>query len=281
MIPEREDPEEQLPFTAGFAVLLALGAAYLQFAFFIAPVIFEWSSPEALRSPARLGIAAILAYGSVFALATRRIHVAPATALGLVSAPRLAWLAALLLIPSVMLVSEVDNVAKALLPLPVSNQGAAPPLEGRLLAEWSVVLIAVFPVVEEVFFRGLVQPPMVEAWGRVRGVVICSTLSGLAFTVGLMNPAMFAIFAVRGLMMGLLRESAGSLQPGLVLNIAFGVITVMAMSEVFGIPGFDDSRSAHTPFFWLMPAAVSTGIGLGLCRALLRARDRIESQEPG
>lgn len=279
MIPEREDPEEQLPFTAGFAVLLALGAAYLQFAFFIAPVVFGWSSPGSLRSPARLGIAAILAYGGAFALATRRIHSAPAAALGFVPAPRLGWLAALLLVPSVMLVSELDNVVKAVLPFPESpqGQGASPPLEGLLLAEWAVVLIAVFPVVEEIFFRGLLQPRMVEAWGRLRGVLVCSVLSGLAFTVGLMNPAMFAIFAARGLMLGLLRESAGSLQPGLVLNIGFGVITVLAMRELFGIPGFDDSRHAHTPLPWLMPAAVFTGIGLGLCRALLRARDRLES----
>ena len=106
MIPSHEDPEERLPFTASFAILLALGAAYLQFAFFIAPVVFEWAAPAALRSPARLGIAAILAYGGAFALATRRIHDSPAAALGFVTAPRLAWVAALLLVPSVMLVSE-------------------------------------------------------------------------------------------------------------------------------------------------------------------------------
>ncbi len=280
MIPRHEDPEERLPFTAGFAILLALGAAYLQFVFFIAPVVFEWSGPASLRSPARLGIAAILAYGGAFALATRRIHDSPAAALGFVAAPRLAWIAALLLIPSVMLVSEIDNLMKALLPLPApgagSAGGASPPLEGLYLVEWSVVLIGVLPVVEEVFFRGLLQPPMVEAWGRLRGVAVCAGLSGLAFAVGLMNPAMFGILAARGLVMGLLRESAASVIPGLALNVGFGVISVMAMREAFGIPGFDDSESAHTPLVWLMPAAASTGIGLGLCRALLRARDSVE-----
>ena len=142
-----------------------------------------------------------------------------------------------------------------------------------------MVLIGVFPVVEEVFFRGLLQPPMVAAWGRLRGVAVCAGLAGLAFAIGLMNPAVFGILAARGLVMGLLRESAASVLPGLALNVGFGVIAVMAMREFFGIPGFDDAESAHTPLVWLMPAAASTGIGLGLCRALLRARDRMEHVE--
>jgi membrane protease YdiL (CAAX protease family) len=273
MIPEREDPEEQLPFTAGFAVLLALGAAYLQFGFYIAPVLLKWSSPASLASPARLGIAAILAYGGAFALATRRIHDTPTKTLGFVPASWLAWLAALLLVPSILLVSEADNLVKAVLPLPDPSPATKLGPQGLHLAEWSVVLIAVFPVVEEVFFRGLLLPPMVEAWGRVRGVVMCAALSGFAFTVGLMNPAMFAIFGVRGLLLGLLREGAGSLQPGLALNVTFGVIAVLAMQHAFGIPGFDLENSPHTPLAWLAPAAMFTGVGLGLCRALLRARD--------
>ncbi len=278
MIPGNENPEEQLPFTAGFAILLALGAAYLQFALFIGPVIFEWSTPEALRSPARLGIAAILAYGGAFALATRRIHESPTSALGFVPSPRLAWLAAVLFLPSVLLISEIDNVVKQIIPLAPSGSRADAVLdEGLHVAEWSVVLIAVLPIVEEVFFRGLLLPPMVEAWGRLRGVLVCAGVSGFAFTVGLMNPALFAVYAARGLVMGLLRVSSGSLWPGLALNVGFGVIAAFAIVESFGIPGFDDSSADHTPLGWLIPAALSTGVGLGLCRALLRARDQLEA----
>ena len=139
------------------------------------------------------------------------------------------------------------------------------------------MLIAVFPVVEEVFFRGLLLPPMVEAWGRLRGVLVCAGVSGFAFTVGMMNPALFAIYAARGLVMGLLRVSSGSLRPGLALNVGFGVIAALATAESFGIAGFDDSTANHTSMAWLMPAALSTGIGLGLCRALLRAREQLEA----
>jgi len=276
MIPEREprEPDEELPFTAGFAIVLALGAAYLQFAIFVVPVVFEWAHPESLKSPARLGIAAILAYGGAFALATRRIHDAPGEALGFVHAPRQGWTAALLLLPSIVLISELDNIVKLL--LPVGEAADTPAVQGLYLVEWAVFLIAVLPVVEEVFFRGLLQPPLVRAWGRRRGVLACSAVAGIAFSVGLFNYAMLPIVAARGLLLGLLRESAGSLLPGLVLNVAFGAIAVLAMRGFFGIPGFDDAESAHTPLLWLAPAAISTGAGLGLCRALLRARERLE-----
>ena len=90
---------------------------------------------------------------------------------------------------------------------------------------------------------------------------------------------MFPVVAARGLLLGLLRESSGSLLPGLVLNVLFGAIAVLAMREFFGIPGFDDSESAHTPLLWLTPAAISTGAGIGLCRALLLARERLERAE--
>ena len=273
MIPERE-PEEELPFTAGFAIVLALGAAYLQFAIAVA---FLWSYPESLGSPARLGIAAILAYGGAFALATRRIHDAPGEALGFVHSPHQGWMAALLLLPSIVLISEVDNVFKVLVPPRAAAD--APTTGGLYLVEWAVLLIAVLPVVEEVFFRGLLQPPLVRAWGRTRGVLACGAIAGFAFSVGLFNYALFPIVAARGLLLGLLRESAGSLLPGLVLNVAFGAIAMLAMREFFGIPGFDDGNSAHTPLFWLAPAAVSTGAGIGLCRVLLRARERLERPE--
>ncbi|MBW2282481.1 MAG: CPBP family intramembrane metalloprotease [Deltaproteobacteria bacterium] len=279
MIPEREpgEPGEELPLTAGFAVVLALGAAYLQFAIFVVPVIFDWAHPAALQSPARLGIAAILAYGGAFALATRRIHDAPGQVLGFVRSPRQGWMAALLLLPSIVLISEIDNIFKLL--LPVVAAADTPAVEGLYLVEWAVFLIAVLPVVEEVFFRGLLQPPLVQAWGRTRGVLACAAIAGIAFSVGLLNYAMFPIVAARGLLLGMLRESAGSLLPGLVLNVTFGAVAVLAMRSFFGIPGFDDSSSAHTPLLWLAPAAISTGAAIGLCRALLRAREQIARAE--
>ena len=63
-----------------------------------------------------------------------------------------------------------------------------------------------------------------------------------------------------------MREASGSLLPGLVLNVSFGVVAVMAMREAFGIPGFDDASAAHTSLVWLTPAALATGAGIGLLR---------------
>ena len=75
-----------------------------------------------------------------------------------------------------------------------------------------------------------------------------------------------------GLVFGLLRECSGSLAPGLVLNVVFGAVAVLASYGVFGIPGFDNLEAAHTPLVWLVPAALATGVGLRLCQSLLVAR---------
>jgi len=280
MIPERE-PEALPPLSAGFAILLGLGAAYLQFAFFLAPILLEWTPAGGPTSPARLGIAAILAYGGAFALGAQRLRDDPEVALGILPAPRLGWLAALALLPSVLLISEVDNVGKALFPMPEAEGGAQVfAVEGMALAAWGILLAIVLPVVEEVFFRGLLLPPLVEAWGRLRGIGLCAFLAGFGFSVGLFDPWLFPIVAARGLLMGLLRVSTASLKPGLALNMAFGFIALMAMRESFGIPGLDDTSTGHTSLAWLFPASIATGIGLGLCRALLRVRDHVDESQP-
>ena len=77
------------------------------------------------------------------------------------------------------------------------------------------------------------------------------------------------VVSIEALVLGLLRTASGSVVPGLVLHMAFGLCSVLATAELFGIPGFDDISATHTPLEWLVPAALFTGIGLRLCRTLM------------
>ncbi len=265
MIPDPE-AEEPLPLTPGFAVVLTLGAAFLQI---VILVLLASASGEA--SPARLGIAAIVGYGAVFAYGVQRIPPPPATALGLVGAPRLAWAAVIFLVPSLLLVSELDNVLQAVYPLPEELREGRSPLEGLALFEMAFVGIVVLPAIHELFFRGLIQPCMVGAAGRLRGILATAALAGMA-ALALGGPwALLGAFAT-GLVLSILRESAGSLLPGLALNAVFGVCSTLATQGAFGIPGFDDLGAPHTPLVWLVPAALATGVGLRVCQTLLASR---------
>jgi hypothetical protein len=78
----------------------------------------------------------------------------------------------------------------------------------------------------------------------------------------------------------MLRESSGSLLPGLMLAMLFGVTSVLAGLDTFGIPGFDDTTVPHTPLHWLALGAVATGVGIGLCRATWQARMALEEPLP-
>jgi membrane protease YdiL (CAAX protease family) len=282
MIPEREPgPREPRPFTSGFAILLPFVAWYLQVAVSLLMLALMGSDQPSSLSPALLGISSILAYGGALALAAPRIPPPPAQALGFVPAPRISWVAALTLLPSILLISELDNVFKAIWPPPeaVQNLTEEPPA-GLHMTELAVVLIAVLPVVEEIFFRGLLQPRVIELWGRRRGILATAALAAVTTLLSSGNLWVLPTALGSGLVLGILRESSGSVLPGLMLNVLFGTTTLLALSGAFGIPGFDDLSAPHTPLHWLAAAAVATGLGIRLCRTTWLARRKLEKSEP-
>ena len=225
------------------------------------------AAPDGVR-PASLGMGTILAFGAVLFLVAPRLTPPPGWTLGFRPSPRLAWFAVPLLVPSLLLVSEVDNLAKPFLPaLPTNGDAALPELLGPLaLLEWALLLCVINPVGEEVLFRGLFQPTLVRTWGS-RGGVLASAALYAGTGVLVFGPASLGFALALGLVLAIVRESAGSILPGIVLHGLFGVVSLFALSESWGIPGFDDTSAAHTPFEWLFFAALFTAAGLWLCRA--------------
>jgi hypothetical protein len=101
-------------------------------------------------------------------------------------------------------------------------------------------------------------------------VLATALLAGLA-ALALGGPWQLQRSLSMGLVLGVVRESSRSLLPCLVLHAGFGVVFVLASFQAFGIPGFDDLTSAHTPILWLTPAALATGAGLRICQSLWRS----------
>ncbi len=265
-LPERdpESPPQALAITPGFAVLLSLLLAFFQVVFMLMLHGLGFAA-----GPGTWGIAVLLAFAFSFMLAVPRIASPPGFHLGFVRPAPLAWGAALFLLSSILLISEADNILKQIWPLPPELSSHEPPGSVAYQLGLVLVLLVVLPGTQELLFRGVLQPPMVQQFGAVRGILYVSALNALA--LALMNPWAVASAFTTALVMGVVRHSGHSLLPSLLLHALFGVITLMATYQAFDIPGFDDTSAAHTPMMWLAPAAVLSGIGFSLCRAAAAA----------
>lgn len=225
-----------------------------------------------------VGMAALLAYGAAFALCIPRIPQPPAVGLALLSPPRIAWLTVILLAWSLILTSEVDNLVKHVFPVPEDMRAATTPVP---LLPLLLVSVFVYPLTQELLFRGALQPRMIESLGRVRGILFTALLNAVAVSIATFNPWAIAPTVANALLLGVLRETSGSLLPPLLLHVFWGLVGVGAAYGAFGIAGFDDLSAAHTPLGWLVLAALFTGAGLRLCRIAGAVSSGIPPGDPG
>jgi membrane protease YdiL (CAAX protease family) len=261
-LPEGGEGNESFPTTSG-AIVLAIIALVARF------MSAEFMAGLMGPRPAVLGMSAIVGYGIAFAFAVRNLPPSPGPRLGFLRAGSRAWRAIPFLLCSVLLISEVDNLVQEFLPLPEGLRGAEVADLAGLVERFLVIALAI-PLVEEVFYRGLLQPGLVNSLDRLRGVAVTTALQTAGALV-LSGPWVLPFALGYGLLLGLLREAGGSLWPCLALRVGFGVITFLAYIGSFGIAGFDDMSAPHTPLIYLLPAALLLGVGLGLCRAALRS----------
>jgi membrane protease YdiL (CAAX protease family) len=91
-----------------------------------------------------------------------------------------------------------------------------------------VVLIAVTcvgaPVVEELFFRGLVQTRLIGRWGAARGILVTSLLFGAAHLTGWQGPITFVFalaIAAGGVVLGSVRYLTGRLGTSMATHVFF------------------------------------------------------------
>jgi len=267
MIPERESgPRPALSLELAFLLALLAPLVHLLWTILFGRIGFQLTISA-------LGMAALVTYGLLFALAASRIRQPPARQLGFVAASGPAWLAAFFLVSAIVLSSEVDNVVKSFAPPipPPLPTGPTPPLFGVAFA---LVYIGVYPLCYDVFFRGVLQPLATARLGVVPGVFLTSVMSGYAAAclTAVMSGGggVFAPALIDALVLCILRQCAGSLLPVIALHVVWGVAQICAEYQIFGLTGFD-AGGAHTPLPWIAGAALLTGVGLGLCRAAARA----------
>jgi len=234
-----------------------------------------------------------LGFGGVGAIAARSVPTPAEARLGLRGlAPRF-LVPILLVLPAIVLASELDNLVRPLFPvLPTPEAAEDTPLDpeaARLAAlEFVITLVLLRPVVEEFFFRGVVQQGLMAALGPLAGVVQTALLFGLA-SGGLALPygpdraaSLGVQAAFLGLLLGLLRHTSGSLLAPILASVtmsAVGIFFAALLAERVPIPGFN-AGGGHTPL-WIL-AACAAPVALG-CHLALRFAEpgRVDFSGPG
>lgn len=81
------------------------------------------------------------------------------------------------------------------------------------------------PIVEEIFYRGLVQRSMIRRIGPVWGITATSLLFGAAH----FEPLQFAALAIAGALFGILAYRTGRLGPSICAHMVFNLTAVIAL----------------------------------------------------
>jgi membrane protease YdiL (CAAX protease family) len=231
-----------------------------------------------------IGIGQVVGFGMVAILATQQIPEPHAERLGLRGFDAdFVWVL-ILLLPSLFLMSEVDNIMRDLMPPPppldpeLENQTRQlfnPSFYGEI--QRFIVIVGLAPVMEEWLFRGVIQQGLMGSLGRIRGLLLTAMLFALCRLVPGLPPSTLVSFLMislaTGLLLGCVRIATGSLFAVILLHAGFNAIGWAAgfYAEEWPIDGFN-VPDTHTSFQVLAPAVVATGFALmALSRALKEA----------
>jgi uncharacterized protein len=104
------------------------------------------------------------------------------------------------------------------------NTGA---VHGGLEVSVLLLLLAVgTPVVEELFFRGMLQRALARRFGPVVAVLASSAVFGVAHFEPLQLPGLILF----GVVLGVLAQRTGRLGPGMVAHATFNAVTVLTLT---------------------------------------------------
>ena len=215
-----------------------------------------------------LALGLLLGFGGAGTLAARALPPPADLRIGLRGFDLRLLAPLVLLVPTVLLASELDNLVAAWL-----FPGAKPPTPDDALGaldtlEWVLFAVLLRPVLEEFFFRGVLQQGVVAALGAVRGVLFTAALFALVRTSLFAGDAYHAtslgLQALGlGVLLGFVRLATGSILPGvLVLSAIEGAgVFGYALRERLPIPGFN-APGEHTPLLWLAPSLLAVAFGI-------------------
>jgi membrane protease YdiL (CAAX protease family) len=226
-------------------------------------------------SVASMGIGEAIGLGAIASYAAKRVSAPQRERLGLrnFDASFLPILA--MLVPLVVVMSELDNILRAFVPppdLPAELENMQQRISSASFLttlETFLVAVGIAPVVEEWLFRGVIQQGLIAHLSRVRGVALTAAL----FAIVHLGPSpsgpsalspFISSFAL-GLVLGAVRLATGSLLACILVSagVSAAGLTAISLADTIPIPGFN-APGAHTPFGVLAPALFAVAWSLTL-----------------
>jgi hypothetical protein len=268
----RGAPHAPFPTVAAAVWLTVLGSLS---SLFVIAAIAAGGDQQIGVAGAAFGLA--VGFGGVATLAARQVPPPQAERIGLRVFRPAFLLPILLLVPITLLASEVDNLARAVFPPPdaaqigdhVRRTLATDDVLGALQS--AILTVGIAPVIEEFFFRGVVQQGLVTQLGVGWGVVVTALLFGLGHGApGISAAAWLAAAAGTfgyGVVLGWLRVWSGSILAPILLHAGLNAagLAATALAEDVPIAGYN-APGPHTAPALLAAAAASALVGLVLAR---------------
>jgi membrane protease YdiL (CAAX protease family) len=224
-------------------------------------------------------LALVLGFGSIGALAAGHIPAPHSERIGLRGIDSRSSVAIALLVPAAFLSSEIDNWARALLSAPPGfSEVVAAPRPAALWLQTLVVFVGIEPLIEEWFFRGVLQQGTRGRFGAGAAVAWCAFLFAFYAALGRAGSGAEAVaigaqsFAL-GVAFGYLRVVTGSLLAPVLLHSAINTLAVFG-SSLFPIAGFTGAGD-HTNPLILLGAALSCGAGVWLLEPTESGRSKV------
>ena len=248
--------------TFGKALWLVVLVLVLQTVTGLLALLLDPTSGTYSQHPLTLGVANLLAFGIVIVVATRRSGAGfrepyPLSAVSI----RVLALTAVLIVGTVILLSDIDNLTRSVFPPPQALIEAFESIMNAADYPFSsfFLLVVVAPVTEEVLFRGLILRGFLANYSKRRAIL----LSALLFAVMHTNPWQFIATFVAGVLLAWLLIETGSLLPCLFAHaVANGTAWLAGMTTV-EIPGFTSGMEDAVQFqpFWLNAVGVAFAVG--------------------
>lgn len=185
--------------------------------------------------------------------------------------PTLGWTLAAVPI-FLVLAWALSTVYFGLVPVPPEALAPFEALTGTPLGRLSVALLAigVAPILEEFFFRGLIQQPLEARWGAAPAIAFSATL----FAAVHLLPWVLPLHLFLGLVFGWAVYATGSIWVGVILHAANNIAAVAGMRAMAEQPGIPTIWETGPEVGWWAAVAVllvsgvaAYWIGRGLWRA--------------
>ena len=229
------------------------------------------------REPLVLGAINVIAFGVIIAVGLRlnRLSFWRAFPVSRVTLLQIAGLIVTILGADILL-SEVDNFFRAVLPMPQVIYNIMKDLfldEDKLFSR-IILLVIVAPLTEELLFRGIILRGLLN-WHRPTAAVV---LSALLFALMHCNPWQFFSPLCLGLLLGWIYVRSGSLLLcvcGHALSNGFSILATLLPVEIPGMTGSPDFTIVAFQPWWFDLA----GLGLLLLGLWILRKATPQTQE--